>query len=124
MICAFPSRYPPKVSDTCLGISIARCNEVIELQKQMSRQKKTTIGVLIALGLILLSAAVILFFSRLERSREKAPEGAGLALSRTSTAETDEFLSENGILNDDELIGVNNVISVTITDSRISTRSG
>lgn len=76
--------------------------EVIGLQKHRSKQKKIAIAILAVFGAVVLSAAAVYLFSRLEQSREASPEGAGQALSRTSAAEADERLEENGIPGDDD----------------------
>ena len=56
------------------------------MQKHVSRKKKTAIGVLAAVGVIALAAAIVVLFSRLEKKNDAAPEGAGLALSRENAA--------------------------------------
>jgi len=56
------------------------------MKKHASKKKKTIIGILIAAGVIALLAAILAFFSGLEKHNDIAPEGAGLALSREEAA--------------------------------------
>ena len=49
--------------------------------KHYSKQKKLTLTILIVLIIAVLLAALLIFLSRLERSRDVAPEGAGTAAS-------------------------------------------
>lgn len=67
------------------------------MRNPMSRRKKTLIAVLAACLGIALLAGILLFFTRMEQRADKEPEGAGLALSRTSTEETEDALAANGI---------------------------
>lgn len=72
------------------------------MKKPMSRRKKTLIAILIGLTLVGLTALIIAISARVERAHDVAPEGAGLALSRTSAAEVDARLSETGVYEDND----------------------
>ena len=63
------------------------------MNKPMSRRKRTLIVMLIVIAVILFAALIITISSRIERAHDAAPEGAGLALSRTSAEEADARLS-------------------------------
>ena len=72
------------------------------MNKHMSRQKKTLIICLIALAFVAAAVIVLILFERFELAIDKAPEGAGLALSRISAAEADARLSEQGVAEDND----------------------
>ena len=64
------------------------------MNRPMSRRKKTLIVILAVLAIVILAALAIMISSRIERAYDAAPEGAGLALSRTSAEEAHARLSE------------------------------
>lgn len=68
----------------------------------MSRRKRMLIAILIVLAVVILAALIITLSSRIERAYDAAPEGAGLALSRTSAAEADARLSEADIYEEND----------------------
>lgn len=70
------------------------------MKKPMSRRKRTLIAILIVIAAILFVVLIITISSRIERAHDAAPEGAGLALSRTSAEEADERLSSADIYED------------------------
>ena len=72
------------------------------MNQPMSRRKKRLIAILIVLAVVLLAALIITISSRIELAHDKAPEGAGLALSRTSAAEADARLMEAGVYEDND----------------------
>ena len=76
------------------------------MNRNMSRQKRTLIVLLIAAALIALAAVFLLLSSRLERMHDAAPEGAGLALSRSSADEVDARLTETGVSEENDSVEI------------------
>ena len=67
------------------------------MNKQMSRRKELLILILIGLVIAAVMAFIFILLSHVEEAYDAVPEGAGLALSRTSTDEVDARLSETGV---------------------------
>ena len=76
------------------------------MNRNMSRRKRTLIVLLIAVALVALVAVFLLLSSRFERMHDAAPEGAGLALSRSSTEEVDARLAETGLTEENDSVEI------------------